>query len=94
MFNQFSEDIFAKFGKYSGLQKYFSVKNIWHSSQAFRGIVAPISQRNKLVLKCDMMRLFDHRNLLSKHSSLSYIIRSSNFQAKTLKEIDSNYSEL
>ena len=93
-FNQFSEDIFAKFGpKYSGLQKYFSVKNIWHSSQVFRGIVAPISQRNKSVLKWDMMWLFD-RNLLSKLSSLSYIIRTSDIQAKNLKEIDNNYSEL
>ena len=93
VFNQFSEDIFAKFGKYSGLQRYFSVKNIWQSSQVFWGIVAPISQRNKSVLKYDMMRLFD-RNLLSKLSGLSYIIRTSDIQANTLKEIDNNYSGL
>ena len=40
-----------------------------------------------------MMRLFD-RNLLSKLSGLSYIIRASDIQANTLKEIDNNYSEL
>ena len=93
VFNQFSEDIFAKVGKYSGLKKCFSVKNMWHSSQVFRGIVAPIFQINKSILKCDMMWLFD-RNLLSKLFSLSYIIRTSDIQAKTLKEIDNNYSEL
>ena len=45
------------------------------------------------VLKCDKMWLFE-RNLPSKHSSLSYIIRRFGFQTKILKEIHNNYSEL
>ena len=36
------------------------------------------------------MRIINH-NLLWKHSSLLYIIRRSDFQAKILKEIRNNY---
>ena len=36
------------------------------------------------------MRIINH-NLLWKHSSLLYIIRRSDFQAKILKEIHNNY---
>ena len=89
----FNKKIFAKYGKYADLQTTFSEKNIWRSSQVFRGIAVPKFQGNRSVLKCDRVWLFD-RNLLSKYSSLSYIIRRSDFQAKILKEIHNNYSEL
>ena len=59
----------------------------------FPGIAVPKFQGSRSVLKCDKMRLFE-RNLPSKHSSLSYIIRRFGFQTKILKEIHNNYSEL
>ena len=59
----------------------------------FRGIAVPKFQGSKSVLKCDSMRLFD-RNTPSKHSSLSHIIKRFDFQAKILKEIHNNYSQL
>ena len=90
--NQFLKVSFTNYGKYTDLQTDFSEKNIWHSSQVFPGIAVPKFQGSRSVLKCDKMWLFE-RNLPSKHSSLSYIIRFG-FQTKILKEIHNNYSEL
>ena len=83
--NQYSKKMFAKYGKYTELQTYFSETNIWHSSQT--------SKEYRSVLKCDRRWLFDC-NQLPKYSSLSRIIRRSDFQAKILKEIHYNHSEL
>ena len=58
----------------------------------FQGIDVPEFQGSKSVLS-DNLWLFDG-NILSKHYSLSYIIRRSDFQAKILKEIHNNYYEL
>ena len=48
VFNQFSKKSYAKYGKNTDLQTYFSEKSIWRSSQVFRGIAAPNSKEKGL----------------------------------------------
>ena len=72
--------------------KHISQKRISGTAVRCLRNSCPKFQGNNSVLKCDRVWLFD-QNLLSKHSSLSYIVRS-DFQAKILKEIRNKYSEL
>ena len=85
MFNQSSKKRTAKYGKYTDLQTYFSGKNTWRSSQELQDISVPKIQRNRSVLSNKIGCGYD-RNELLEHSSLSYIRRRSDFQAKLLKE--------
>ena len=53
---------------------HISQKNIWLSSQVFREIAVAKFHGNRCFRSCDRVWLFDS-NLLSEHSSVSYIIR-------------------
>ena len=91
VFNQCSKKSYAKYGKCTHLQTYFSEKNMWHSIA--RNGFSKNLRKQFCLKKCDRVWLFDC-NLLSEQSNLSYIKRRYDFQANILKEIHNNHYEL
>ena len=67
--------------------KYISQKRISDAAVRFqRNSCSKILMKQVCVKQYDRVWLFDH-NLLSEHSSLSHIIKASDFQANILKQL-------
>ena len=73
VFKQSPKKSYAKYGKCTDLQTYFSEKNIWRGSEVFQGITVPKFRWNRFVLsnvkECDSLSSIRYRNIPAFHIS-------------------------